>query len=119
MAIEVELNIFSGRRNPIWKLTPPQDVVFLNKLTQLRAQPATDDQAAVKAPILGYRGFEVRAVDDERLPDPLTIFGGIVRGGETGFPDPDRGLERWLMSTAPSQIDEKVVQVVERDLERT
>jgi hypothetical protein len=119
MAIEVELNIFSGRRNPIWKLTPAQEDVFLSKLTKSRAQPATNDQAAVKAPILGYRGFEVRAADDERLPDPLTIFGGIIRQGERGFPDPDRGLERWLISTAPSQIDEKVLQVVERDLERT
>jgi len=119
MAIEVELNIFSGRRNPIWTLTPAQDDVFLGKLTQSRAQPAPDDQAAVKAPILGYRGFDVRAAEDERLPDPLTIFGGVIRQGETRFPDPDRGLERWLMSTAPSQIDEKVVQVVERDLERT
>lgn len=113
MAIEVELDIFSGRRNPTWTLTPAQERDFRSTLNQLRAETLTGDRATITAPILGYRGLDVRGIDDQALK----IFGGIIQHGEKGFRDPRRELERWLLSTAPSQIDGTVLQAAKRDLE--
>ena len=66
--MEVELDIFSGRPNPSWQLSPERAAELAAKLQGLseKTQPAQD-------PGLGYRGFTLR--DGSRT---VRIFQGRV-----------------------------------------
>ena len=81
MAIEVELDVFSGVRNPSWALEPAQEAEFLTLWTAVQSRPAEAGQTP-KAPPLGYRGFRIRSIDDRKLPEPLGVYGGAVRQGD-------------------------------------
>lgn len=52
---EVEIDVFSGRPNPRWKLSRSEVIELQNRIKALR-QPT----AAPPVPALGFRGFVVR-----------------------------------------------------------
>jgi hypothetical protein len=110
----VELDIFSGRPNPEWRLSAV-DVAFLEqKLSVLPV--ATPSQPADP---LGYRGFivQIRQANNEAT---VTVQNGIVRttraGEVTHYKDPDRAVERWLLNTGGPFLDEDLFNLVEREL---
>lgn len=112
--VDVELDIYSGRPNPTWALSPQDADTFDSKLAAL---PAAQPSTLVNP--LGYRGFIVHARrgDDEARS---TVQQGQVQstqGGTTTFrSDPDRALERWLLDTGRATLSPDVVQAVENAL---
>jgi hypothetical protein len=102
----VELDIFSGRPNPKWDLSPEQTAELRQKL--IHARPGAGNTALFER--LGYRGLIVR--DPGRPGEMVRIgFGSIMQQGGSGEPksyaDPNRELERWLLSTGKGKIDER------------
>jgi hypothetical protein len=94
MAVIVTLEVFSGRPNPEWNLTPTQSAEFERRLAALPAGIAGPDEP------LGYRGFSVRG-----RAAPVRVFRGQVMNGDQLLADPGRRLERWLLDSGRSSID--------------
>lgn len=91
--MEVELDVFSGRPNPSWSLSPAEEKELLRRLSGL---PPTD---SLPTPAdLGFRGF--RIVEPGR---ELRVFGGTVtisdNAGTRSLADTS-GMERWLAEQA-------------------
>jgi len=118
MAIEVVLNVFSGRVNPSWVLEPEQETEFLTRLTAVQSRPAEAGRDAPKAPPLGYRGFKIRSTDDPELLGRLEVYGGAVRQGDRIFWDAGREIEKWLLKTASPFVSEEVTRRISQELEQ-
>ena len=95
----VELNIYSGVRNPMWTLTPEQSA----RIRELLVDLPLSTNGMQPPPALGYRGF---IVDTEPPIGSVRISEGFVSkfpNGEMGpiWIDTDRRLEQYLLSLAP------------------
>ncbi|MBP2330521.1 hypothetical protein JOF56_010906 [Kibdelosporangium banguiense] len=106
----VELDIFSGRPNPEWRLPETDTAQFKEKLAALPV--ATPGQLANP---LGYRGFIVHLGETT-----VTVQNGLVRttraGEMTYHKDPYRVMEQWLLNTGRPFLDEEIFNVVKREL---
>lgn len=105
MNLEVEIDLFSGRPNPRWRMGATESSHFLSLLSQL---PAVAGGRLPEA--LGYRGMIISsAVGPVAGYDRVICYRGLVFGqrGEAveAFADHDRALERWLAERAGSQLD--------------
>src|SRR3979411_614377 len=107
--LQIELDAFSGRPNPNWRLTADQVVEFLKKFHALKAAPGVHS-----APNnLGYRGFVVTA-NGETVGgyDELRVYHGLVfasRGDRTEtFIDSEWSMPHRLMYLNRSCITFKV-----------
>jgi hypothetical protein len=103
--VTVELDAYSGRRNPVWTLTPTDAALLADRLLRL---PELSDSAAPE-PILGYRGFWIRNPEGEGgIPERVYVArGGIVQifaeeERWRGYSD-DAGIEAWLIENARRQ----------------
>ncbi len=104
--MQVELDVFSGRPNPHWNLTPQEAKEFISLL---QALPQTQAQAEVKEG-LGYRGLIVTDPDQTIAGyDQIVISNGVVVARRDSqlrqFPDKERRLERWLFQTGRGRLD--------------
>jgi hypothetical protein len=101
MAIDITLNVFSGRENPRWTLGDDQEREFMRRLEQINTP--TLSKASGVTGRLGYRGFIVsRSSLSPRGGIRLLVHEGIVDSGQTeeNRVAPNRDLEQWLLSTA-------------------
>lgn len=118
--LEVVLNIYSGRPNPVWTLTDTQERSFLAQLNQI--SKTTLQKPSGVLPRLGYRGFLVsRPATSPQGPLSLWVQDQIVDYGQT---DPNRiadnrDLERWLLETAPKDLPPKVVSAVTNEINQS
>jgi hypothetical protein len=94
----VELDLFSGRPNPQWRLSgSARDRL----LALLRAALPTHESAS--EPGLGYRGFIVRIISGERMTRVHIGEGAIEIDGARGR-DEGRGIEKLLMQSMPDEL---------------
>ncbi|QRM54929.1 hypothetical protein [Sinorhizobium sp. BG8] len=104
--MQVELDIMSGRPNPVWDLTPAQ----ADELGDIVETLPTGTGTPPPDPGLGYRGFVV--TDKARPSWRLGVFKGFVRisgGGPTEIRnDRDRRLERWLLDSAGTLLGDQI-----------
>lgn len=108
MSVTVTLHVFSGRPDPSWEPTLDQVRELSDRIRQL------DRTTLLKPPgivgNLGYRGFSVSAVREERLDPHIYLHGGIVdldRFDLNRVAD-DTALEGWLLGTGSSAVDPTV-----------
>lgn len=100
-AVEVLLDIYSGRRNPRWPLSASQ----IEELSGRIARQA--DTEPIEPPGLGYRGFIVRNnARDPRLPTELRVYNGVLSatvGAARRVTRDGAGVEDWLIAQAREQ----------------
>lgn len=95
--MEIELDIFSGRPNPVWTLPTSAEHQIIERIQDLPPAQAPNVQA------LGYRGFVVRIPSDRATPaKDIRVQLGVVTIGSEHFED-KHGLERWLINNAAQQ----------------
>ncbi|HSG40370.1 MAG TPA: hypothetical protein VLE27_12090 [Thermoanaerobaculia bacterium] len=113
--VEVELDIFSGRPNPAWKLSEEEASQFLGMLYELPGAEAQPDEGK-----LGYRGFVVSFKDPQGQVATARIHEGTVErsaGGSTEyFADKDRKLERWLLQASASRLSPDLYDIVAKEV---
>jgi hypothetical protein len=99
----VELDVFSGRPNPTWTLGEPEAARILGAWEAL--EPA---QSVPYPGQLGYRGVVVVFDDGTRLTiaDGVADMEGAARG------DPDRALERLVVASGRSVVDDALLDEV-------
>ncbi|WP_283135070.1 hypothetical protein [Rhizohabitans arisaemae] len=98
--LHIELDVFSGRPNPYWKLTAREERELIDRLTASPAALRPVDQVESK---LGYRGMVVHA--DRAGRERLTAAGlppGFRLREATGVNVSDVA-ERWLLHTPGAQ----------------
>jgi hypothetical protein len=109
----VELDVFSGRPNPTWRVEG-SEAIELRRLWRERVLPAANPQttAALAATGLGYRGFIIHDASGALAKaDRLEIGGGMVRSVDSDgrtvgvFVDDERAIERWLIAGARGRTD--------------
>lgn len=97
--MEVELDIWSGRPNPTWTLTPEEEAELAKLLQGLKGIEKT-----AEPPGLGYRGFVLSSPGRRlRVYRGTLALTEVGEGGEDGathvFAD-SNGLESWLADLA-------------------
>ncbi len=108
--VEVMLDVYSGRPNPTWTLTP-QQIEELRELlaAALRQQPR---ERAAEPPYLGYAGFVITNRSHEAgLPFRVHVYGGTLsitpqeprEGAESTHYADQHALEAWLLEQAARQ----------------
>jgi len=117
--MRIELDIFSGRPNPSWKLTATESVEFLR---QLRTLPPDGSDRSIRDN-LGYRGLIVTG-DATVINsfDSIIVSGGKVLGqspqGSRSFVDKDRGLEQWLIHTGKAYLEPDIYNQVVQEIQQ-
>lgn len=115
-AVEVELDVYSGRPNPSWTLGPTEAADFLGRLAALPAAAPHEPQTP-----LGYRGFVVRVAGPAGA-DELRVAGGRVERSRAGrvewYGDPRRALERSLLDSGRAHLPDELYRMVREDAAR-
>ncbi|MEU7581671.1 hypothetical protein AB0B50_29185 [Streptomyces sp. NPDC041068] len=114
--MDIEIDLYSGRRNPVFSLTPEAGQDLLSRIAALPSAPA----GAAPLEGLGYRGL--------RITDPavdimeIVVSGGVVlvrdrNGAERVLEDAGRSLERSLADLAAASLDPAEMSVLRHELE--
>ena len=98
--MKVELDLFSGRPNPVWSLTEWEAFEFNEHLKTKSELPFK----AIQNSNLGYRGFVVR--------DAIRIFEGVIWFENKVLLDASRELERFLLETGRQHLEAAVFELV-------
>ena len=111
--MRVELEIYSGRPNHDWTLTPAEATELAHRLVGVPPGVPRRDE-----PGLGYRGF---AVDNPRgeadLPTTLRVYDGlltIVEHGHVATYQDTNGIEAWLLDLARQQGHGELLAALDR-----
>jgi len=104
MQARVVADVFSGRENPSWQLDSEQTAEFNRRLAGLAAADTVPGPPALG---LGYRGFVVELGDDT-----VRVADGLVRTRDRVRQDRERELERWLLATAPPELEPAVSRLI-------
>jgi hypothetical protein len=100
--VSVTLSIYSGRQDPVFELTAPEDWLVIEKA--LSDLPETEPPKRQGPPGLGYRGLLLNPRGLPALPRWVSVYKGALGLGE----DPRhvthkkdaKGLEPWLLDEA-------------------
>jgi len=96
------LDVFSGRPNPSWELTPQDAKELARRLTGLAPANRTPSAGG-----LGFRGFTVANPDKMgSLPVQISVFNGVIGLSENGqitYYSDTNDVEDWLISLARQQ----------------
>lgn len=104
MSTDVELDIYSGRPNPLRTLDRPEVERLNHKLKQLLI-PANRTNLLPSLPSLGYRGFHIHTNDS--FPNDIVVFDGIAQTEHGNYRDPRKLLEEFLCQLFLSQLDQE------------
>jgi hypothetical protein len=103
----VTLDVYSGRKNPSWRLSEAQAKTLLDRL---QALPETAS-AGASAGELGYNGFDV-AYSTQPTEVHVQAFRGVVTIAsdkrEVKLRDEGHALEAWLAETAGPAISDNL-----------
>ena len=113
----ITAELFSGRAdNPAWSLSAAETSLLVAKLAAL---PPT--QQLPPPPQLGYRGMQIELVDaggrvSQRLHADQGLVARETAQGTQYYADPQRSIERWLLSIGQPQLDPGIYQIIEAAL---
>lgn len=112
--VRVELDIFSGRPNPTWELSPEQGRELRERIARL---PRMADGTFPDP--LGYRGINA-VLPGSDGNESIRLFAGTVRhqtqDATLFLNDADRQVERWLAETGAPHLEPGVYQSVLNEL---
>ena len=119
MPVIVTVDMYSGRPNPSWELSPAD----ARKLQQLLAQnrAVTPVQSAALAGRLGYRGLIVTSVAEPAGPGELRVFDGVLEttpAAARNFVDRDSEVEQFLLDTAGPGVAPDEVKFVREEVRK-
>lgn len=119
---QVELDIFSGRPNPIWTLSPKEEQELVDRL---EADPAQMLPVTAATEGLGYRGYVVTRVKEGSIDRPgkagrVELPSRFRLGGATRL-EKDQATALWLLDTserADTEVDDYIREVAAQSIQR-
>jgi hypothetical protein len=122
---EVEIDVFSGRPNPVFKLQETEMTHVKELLSQAKASMQANARSKVYPPILGYRGISIRLKGtDKAMQSEIRIRGKIILeesgASQTWRSADDTALELYLADLAVQKgvIDQKARQSIGEAVEK-
>ena len=112
MTITVTLLMSSGDPDPVWTLSPEQELEFRDRLAAAPVPSVTVGPPSRRA---GYGGLMVRGGDGERF----VVYRGWIRGGAVSHVDDKRVMEQWLLDSGRSTVPEKLSTELSRQITPT
>lgn len=123
--MQVEIDLFSGRPNPVWELTAAEVPALRARLEALPA-----GAPAALPDRLGYRGLRAGPLEAQPAPEEpaaanpiiaLEAGGGVIKatrrdGTAVHLRDTGRSVECWLLRVAQGRVEESVRQAALADL---
>ena len=110
ISAEVELDLFSGRPNPVWTLSNADTTELERRLSAL---PKTSAKTLFDG--LGYRGLIVRRSKEATAHVQNGVVALASHESSTYLEDSQRALERWLIATGKSAIGAEIYKMVEAE----
>lgn len=109
--VDVEVDLYSGRENPGWRLDDADAVRFVERVATLSSLPASNVAPPDR---LGYRGLRVMVAFDGTqrrfvLADAVVFVEPGDPGARRMLADPERALEKWLLVTGRSVLGAALV----------
>lgn len=110
----IEVDLYSGRPNPVWDLSHSDAQQLAHRLQGLPALPQGLGSPAKVSSGLGYRGLRVE-IDPDGTACHLAITSGYViyeSGPEKEKPprqDTQRSLEKWLLKTGKATLGDDLL----------
>ncbi|MEV0123316.1 hypothetical protein AB0I16_17605 [Streptomyces sp. NPDC050703] len=103
--MDVEIDLYSGRRNPVFAMAPEAGEELLRRIAAL--PPAPPGAAPLRG--LGYRGLRVTGFPPGDV-SWIAVSGGVVvvrrqSGAERVLADAGRSLERFLAGLAADSLE--------------
>jgi hypothetical protein len=122
MGVTVRCQIFSGRRDPAWTLSPAQITELGALIDALTGRTLLKPPAVAGA--LGYRGFLIHSDDVGEALAPeswVIVHAGIIDQQRIALNlvDEKNGVERWLLKSAGSVIDPGLKARIEKEIRFT
>jgi hypothetical protein len=115
-AATVEADLFSGRRNPSWPLTPEEVAQLVERIDGLA--PAAEMEPPGR---LGFRGFVFRLYAGGREIASGESYDGHLRfqdlAGPRHLADPGGEVERWLLETGQGKIEPQLYEELRNEAE--
>jgi len=112
----VELDVFSGRPNPVWNLTEEEAGQFLELIGGL---PEVEGEGPREVG-LGYRGIIVRDTSPGAPFESISVFeciAAVFAEDRTSLCfDEDRRLELWLLETGEGKIDPDLFRYIRAEI---
>ena len=105
--VRVQASLYSGLPNPKWTLQTPQATELLKMLSEL---PASKDREPQQR--LGYSGLRLELIQTNGDIVAFRIHDGGVWMEEdvsVAYADKGRTLERWLIATAPPDVQQLIL----------
>jgi hypothetical protein len=120
--LRIEIDIFSGRPNPIIALTDRQSREAMRLLKDMR-RLEKGEPTLPPVPTLGYRGLIVQQVGTPAagLPRSFRFAGGIIAGARVPMAAPDDALEQLILERPILQragVDRELSKVLAREIAR-
>jgi hypothetical protein len=112
MAVEVILNVFSGRPDPRWTLSAAQVAKLAPMLGRALAAPHSSARPPAS---LGYRGFTIDHLDG-LTAGPVHVYRGNVHfaSGKVSHVGPE--IERFLLRCTPRVMEPSIKQYVQAEI---
>ena len=115
-AATVEADLYSGRPNPAWSLTPEEVSRLVGRIEELAPTDAAEPPGR-----LGYRGLRFRLSAQGREIASGESFDGHLRvrdsAGLRHLADPGGEVERWLLATGQGKIEPRVYETLRDEVE--
>lgn len=115
--VSVEVDLYSGRPNPCFRIPPSRAGELVNRLADL---PSTE--VVTPSEPLGYRGLRVASGQLGAVGE-IRLFDGVVTvhqvdGSLRRLSDPNRDTERWLIGLGADLVDQEVASYLQSELDR-
>ena len=116
MTTAVTLDVYSGRTNPTWQLTPKQEKELNDRMSSLKLQTHQRPSGAVGG--LGYRGFKLTSHDSTfAATGLLRVHEGIVdRGVSQANLVDNTEMEKFILGTFTGKFSDEVTSHVQARL---
>ncbi|WP_413755798.1 hypothetical protein [Streptomyces sp. MMBL 11-3] len=114
--MDVEIELYSGRRNPVFGLAPEAGERLMNRIAAL--PPAPPGAAPLQG--LGYRGLRITGAPAADVTE-IVVSGGVIvvrdrNGTERVLQDAGRAVEHSLADLAAAGLDPAEMSVLRREL---
>lgn len=98
MSVVVELNIFSGKRNPRWRMSREQ--IYSLKVQMDILKNKIDYSIPLHFFTIGYKGFIIRSKNEKDLVSVILVGAGLVNfySKKNSLEDGNHNIEKWLLS---------------------